>query len=132
MLMFPPVAASNDFAERGRILIEQMANDKKALKKDVEEHIAYAFHSFPCVRKTKICLHRSGESASLAAQRQELEDERAKFTDAAIRLARERSEFEVRCVPCPISPQYVLYRPRLICIHLATALHISHDANQMN
>ncbi|KAF8600518.1 hypothetical protein BDV93DRAFT_608660, partial [Ceratobasidium sp. AG-I] len=70
------LAASNDFAERGRILIEQMANDKKAMKKDAEEHI-------------------SGEAATLAAQRQELEDERAKFTDAAIRLARERSEFEV-------------------------------------
>jgi hypothetical protein len=36
----------------------------------------------------------SGETATLTAQRQELEDERAKFTDAAIRLARERSEFE--------------------------------------
>ncbi|KAG8752001.1 hypothetical protein FRC12_012164 [Ceratobasidium sp. 428] len=69
------LAASNDFAEKGRILIEQMANDRKVLQKNVEEHAA-------------------GETAALAAQRQELEDERAKFTDAAIRLARERSEFE--------------------------------------
>ncbi|KAG9096942.1 hypothetical protein FRC06_008165 [Ceratobasidium sp. 370] len=61
------LAASNDFAEKGRILIEQMANDRKALQKNAEEH---------------------------ATHRQELEDERAKFTDAAIRLARERSEFE--------------------------------------
>ncbi|KAG8737918.1 hypothetical protein FRC12_016975 [Ceratobasidium sp. 428] len=69
------LAASNDFAEKGRVLIEQMANDRKVLQKNVEEHAA-------------------GETAALAAQRQELEDERAKFTDAAIRLARERSEFE--------------------------------------
>jgi hypothetical protein len=50
----------------------------------------------PCFRfNTCGC---SGEAATLVAQRAELEEERAKFTDAAIRLARERSEFEVR--PC--------------------------------
>ncbi|KAJ1306493.1 hypothetical protein OPQ81_007496 [Rhizoctonia solani] len=70
------LAASNDFCEKSRILIEQMVNDKKALEKNVEEQNA-------------------GDAATLAAQRQQLEEERAKFTDAAIRLARERSDFEV-------------------------------------
>ncbi|QRW02657.1 actinin-binding protein, afadin and alpha [Ceratobasidium sp. AG-Ba] len=69
------LAASNDFAEKGRVLIEQMANDRKIRERKEEEHAA-------------------GEAVVLAAQRQELEDERAKFTDAAIRLARERSDFE--------------------------------------
>jgi hypothetical protein len=36
------------------------------------------------------------EAETIAEQRQQLEEERAKFTDAAIRLARERSDFEVR------------------------------------
>ncbi|CUA68303.1 hypothetical protein RSOLAG22IIIB_07831 [Rhizoctonia solani] len=69
------LAASNDFCEKSRVLIEQMVNDKKALEKNVEEQNA-------------------GEAASVAEQRRQLEDERAKFTDAAIRLARERSDFE--------------------------------------
>ncbi|QRW16813.1 actinin-binding protein, afadin and alpha [Rhizoctonia solani] len=70
------LAASNDFCEKSRVLIQQMVNDKKALEKDVEDR-------------------DSSEAATIAEQRQQLEDERAKFTDAAIRLARERSDFEV-------------------------------------
>ncbi|CAE6431611.1 unnamed protein product [Rhizoctonia solani] len=70
------LAASNDFCEKSRVLIQQMVNDKKALEKDVEER-------------------DSSEAETIAEQRQQLEEERAKFTDAAIRLARERSDFEV-------------------------------------
>ncbi|CAE6474063.1 unnamed protein product [Rhizoctonia solani] len=70
------LAASNDFCEKSRMLIEQMVNDKKALERNVEDQNA-------------------GDAATLAEQRQQLEEERAKFTDAAIRLARERSDFEV-------------------------------------
>ncbi|CAE7110200.1 unnamed protein product [Rhizoctonia solani] len=69
------LAASNDFCEKSRLLIEQMVNDKKTLEKTVEER-------------------DTGEAASIVEQRQQLEEERAKFTDAAIRLARERSDFE--------------------------------------
>ncbi|CAE6406612.1 unnamed protein product [Rhizoctonia solani] len=69
------LAASNDFCEKSRMLIEQMVNDKKALEKNVEEQ-------------------NGGDAACVAEQRQQLEEERAKFTDAAIRLARERSDFE--------------------------------------
>ena len=42
MLMY--VAGSNDFCEKSRVLIEQMVNDKKALKKNVEEHNAYVLY----------------------------------------------------------------------------------------
>ncbi|CAE6474825.1 unnamed protein product [Rhizoctonia solani] len=70
------LAASNDFCEKSRLLIAQMVNDKKEQEKNVEEH-------------------NTEEATSLAEQRQQLEEERAKFTDAAIRLARERSDFEV-------------------------------------
>ncbi|KAH7335616.1 Afadin and alpha-actinin-binding-domain-containing protein [Rhizoctonia solani] len=70
------LAASNDFCEKSRLLIAQMVNDKKEQEKNVEEH-------------------NVGEANTLIEQRQQLEEERAKFTDAAIRLARERSDFEV-------------------------------------
>ncbi|KAF8757720.1 Afadin- and alpha -actinin-Binding, partial [Rhizoctonia solani] len=90
------LAASNDFCEKSRVLIQQMVNDKKALEKDVEDRDSYVRRCLSALLYApNPQMSDRSEAATIAEQRQQLEDERAKFTDAAIRLARERSDFEV-------------------------------------